>query len=93
MRRLPNEFEGLIPNQGLSPENNDYSSAGHSHRRTTGGIAEADEAMTFGSKPIRYEAGEESSLYLAGFVDPLKPNQNLFAGFGEAPPSLALESR
>ena len=53
----PNKSEGLSPNQGHSPGNNLLLSAGHSHRRTSGGKAEAPptehsqskaEAMTSG---------------------------------------------
>ncbi|MFN2514261.1 MAG: hypothetical protein ABR568_22965, partial [Pyrinomonadaceae bacterium] len=44
---------GQRPHQGHSPKMYGNSKAGHSHRLTSGGIAEADEAMTFGAKPLK----------------------------------------
>jgi hypothetical protein len=44
VRPLANKSEGLSPNQGHSPETIWQLSAGHSHRRTSGGKAEPDVA-------------------------------------------------
>jgi hypothetical protein len=42
----PNKFEGLSPDQGISPEIIWPLSAGHSHRLTSDGRAEPDMAQT-----------------------------------------------
>ena len=41
----PNKFEGLRPDQGQSPGMIWLLSAGQSHRRTSGGIAEHPDAL------------------------------------------------
>jgi len=54
MRLWPNKCTGLSQNKGIAPKIIPLLSAGHSHRRTSGGKAERDGAHDFWGKAVPF---------------------------------------